>query len=130
MRPGIAARTLKSSTAMDRRKRRPGRILAPIAILIALGALFFVVTGSEVEQAEKGKNTDLSGETTTGKRGGRRRRGGSGRLPSRVYVVKSGDSPQGIADKVGVPIEKLRRLNPDALGDAQTLVVGARIKLR
>jgi len=115
---------------MDRRKRRPGRILAPIAILIALGALFFVVTGSEVEQAEKGKNTDLSGETTTGKRGGRRRRGGSGRLPSRVYVVKPGDSPQGIADKVGVPIEKLRRLNPDALGDAQTLVVGARIKLR
>ncbi|MBA2506474.1 MAG: LysM peptidoglycan-binding domain-containing protein [Thermoleophilaceae bacterium] len=87
-----------------------------------------MVSGSDVKEAGKGK-TDLTQETSTAKKGGKRRRG-SDRLPSRVYVVKAGDTPQGIAEKVGVPIEKLRSLNPDILGDAQTLVVGARIKLK
>lgn len=104
-------------------------MLAPIAITAAVAALFVVITGSDVKEAGKGK-TDLTQETRTAKQGGRRGRSRSGRLPSRVYVVKPGDTPQGIADTVGVPIDRLRELNPDSLGDAQTLVVGARIKLK
>ncbi|MEA2351873.1 MAG: LysM domain, partial [Thermoleophilaceae bacterium] len=44
------------------------------------------------------------------------------------YVVKTGDTLGSIAQKTGVPVEKLQELNPTL--DPQALVSGQRIKLR
>lgn len=107
---------------MDQRTRRSGRILAPIALLVAIGALYFVINGSDVEKKDK-KATNTT-QTTT--RGGRRRR--SGRLPSRNYVIKQDDTLAAISDKVGIPVAKLEELNPDL--DPQSLIAGQRIKLK
>jgi LysM repeat protein len=46
----------------------------------------------------------------------------------RRYTVKNGDTPSSIADKTGVPLEQILRLNPDI--DPQTLSPGQRIRLR
>jgi LysM repeat protein len=46
----------------------------------------------------------------------------------RRYRVKNGDTPSSIAEKTGVPLEEILRLNPDL--DPQTLAPGQRIKLR
>jgi LysM repeat protein len=46
----------------------------------------------------------------------------------RRYTVKAGDTPSSIAEKTGVPLEEILRLNPDL--DPQTLSPGQRIKLR
>ena len=43
-------------------------------------------------------------------------------------MVKTGDTLAGIAQRTGVPIERLQALNPNL--DPQTLVSGQRIKLR
>jgi LysM repeat protein len=45
-----------------------------------------------------------------------------------VYVVESGDTLGGIAEKTGVPVERLEELNPGL--DQFQLVAGQRIKLR
>ena len=58
----------------------------------------------------------------------RHRSTGSGKLPQNVYVVKSGDTLAGIADKTGVPVSRLQDLNPGL--DQFSLVAGQRIQLR
>ena len=49
------------------------------------------------------------------------------RRKRRVYVVKAGDTPSGIAEKTGVTLEQLEEANPDL--DPQLLAPGQRIKL-
>ena len=46
----------------------------------------------------------------------------------RTYTIKTGDTPSGIAERVGVPLEQILSLNPDL--DPQTLTPGTEIKLR
>jgi LysM repeat protein len=46
----------------------------------------------------------------------------------RTYTVKPGDTPSGIAEKTGVPLATLQRLNPTL--DPQTLSPGQKIRLR
>ncbi|MEA2136367.1 MAG: LysM domain, partial [Solirubrobacteraceae bacterium] len=50
------------------------------------------------------------------------------RKARRRYVVKAGDTPSGIAEKTGVPLSQILKLNPNL--DDQTLSVGDKIKLR
>ena len=47
---------------------------------------------------------------------------------AKTYTIKSGDTPSGIAVKVGVPLDQILELNPDL--DPQTLTPGTKIKLR
>jgi Tfp pilus assembly protein FimV len=47
---------------------------------------------------------------------------------SRFYVVKSGDTLSAIAERVGVALEDLQRLNPKVT--PQSLVPGQRLRLR
>jgi hypothetical protein len=107
--------------------RSPARFLAPLA-LVAFGiALFTVVTSSSTDPeggSDPGRATEEqpaaspgNGETDDGESKGRRR-----------YTVRPGDTPSSIADKTGVPLEDILRLNPDL--DPQTLSPGQRIKLR
>lgn len=109
---------------MDR--RLPARVLALLALVGVSVALYAVVTrtGSESDTATPPKAATSTTERSTpaSDRGTRRR---SGR---RRYTVRPGDTPSGIAEKTGVPIERLLELNPDV--DAQALQTGTRLKLR
>jgi LysM repeat protein len=104
--------------------RSPARFLAPLALVAVVIALFMVVSSSM-------NDTDKSGGTRSGSNGqptasptgkGKKKKG------PRRYTVKKGDTPTSIAEKTGVPLAEIVRLNPDL--DPQTLSPGQRIKLR
>ena len=104
--------------------RSPARFLAPLALVAFVIALFMVVTSSENQPGDSNAPNQSSGTTATPsstdadqKPKGRRR-----------YTVKPGDTPSSIAEKTGVPLDEILRLNPDL--DPQTLSPGQRIKLR
>jgi LysM repeat protein len=102
-------------------RRSPARFLAPLA-LVAVGiALFMVVQSSQTSSGGSGSRDGATGArptaTATPERRGPRR-----------YRVKEGDTPSSIAEKTGVPLEDILRLNPDL--DPQTLRPGQRIRLR
>ena len=122
---------------MDYRRRSPLRILAPLSLIAFSVACLLIVASSDVASddddsaprpSEAAERRDLgSGE------GGRRERstGQDTRereLPDEYYTVKTGDTLGGIAEKNGIPIEKLQELNPEL--DPQNLVSGQKIKLR
>ena len=105
--------------------RSPARFLAPLALVAVAIALFMVVSSSKEEKGGSGSPGQTSGNqpaaspTAEGK---------SERKGPRRYRVKTGDTPSSIAEKTGIPLEQILRLNPDL--DPQTLAPGQRIKLR
>jgi len=105
--------------------RSPARFLAPLALLAVAVALFMVVSsslkdsGGSTAPGQRTGNQPSASPTAEGKR---QRKG------PRRYRVKAGDTPTSIADKTGVPLDEILRLNPDL--DPQTLAPGQRIKLR
>jgi LysM repeat protein len=106
--------------------RSPARFLAPLALVAFVIALFIVVSSS-MNDTETGTGTgNQSGDSqpaASPTANGKRERKGP-----RRYTVKAGDTPSSIAEKTGVPLEDILRLNPDL--DPQTLAPGQRIKLR
>jgi LysM repeat protein len=108
--------------------RSPARFLAPLALVAVVIALLMVVSSSRNETGTSDKPGQTSSKSTAtpsakGGKGSQRDRKGP-----RRYTVKSGDTPSSIADKTGVPLEEILRLNPDL--DPQTLSPGQRIRLR
>jgi LysM repeat protein len=104
--------------------------MAPIALVIfAIAALIVLTTAGSSD-----KSSDRAGPTRAEQRDLRLKRSrerARTRPPTRsatVYVVKTGDTLGAIAEKTGVPVEKLQELNPNL--DPQALVSGQRIKLR
>ena len=84
--------------------RNPARFLAPLALLAVAFALFSILGGGGGE--EPATNTQpRATATATPKKGTKRKR--------KVYVVKPGDTPSGIAEKTGVSLEQLEEANPD-----------------
>jgi LysM repeat protein len=104
--------------------RSPARFLAPLALVAFVIALFLVVTSSEPDTESPAGSRNSSGDTrpTSSPTGKKERKG------PRRYRVKDGDTPSSIAEKTGVPLEEILRLNPDL--DPQTLSPGQRIRLR
>ena len=98
---------------------RLAAILALIAVLIVL--MVVVVTS-------------LGGEGGSGKsvahKGGRSQNTAKAQKQSarKIYVVKPGDTLSVIADKIGISVEQLQRLNPHV--DQFSLQSGDRVKLR
>jgi LysM repeat protein len=104
--------------------RSPARFLAPIALVAFAFALYTVVQNArEPAGSNSGAPAAQSPTATpakdTAKKSTKRKR--------KTYTVKTGDTPSGIAEKTGVPLETLLDLNPDL--DPQTLAPGERIKL-
>jgi LysM repeat protein len=106
--------------------RSPARFLAPLALVAVAIALFMVVSSSVNDSSDSGTssgqnsgNRPAASATAEGKR---QKKG------PRRYTVKPGDTPSSIAEKTGVPLDEILRLNPDL--DPQTLAPGQRIKLR
>ena len=102
--------------------RSPARFLAPLALVAFAFALFMVISSSGSDSGgdeEPASNSQPAATSTPSPDKPRRKR--------RVYVVKAGDTPSGIAEKTGVPLEQLEEANPDL--DPQLLAPGQRIKL-
>jgi LysM repeat protein len=108
-----------------RRRRNIARIFAPLALLACGAAVAVVVVTFTNEQADDDspeRTTTQAGERTTPGRDGQRR------PVRRFYRVKLNDTLGLIAEKTGVPVERLQELNPEL--DPQNLIVGQRVKLR
>jgi LysM repeat protein len=105
--------------------RSPARFIAPLALVAVGVALFMVISNSLDTSSENGAPNETSGSRPAASPtpDGKRERKGP-----RRYRVKPGDTPSSIAEKTGVPLEQILRLNPDL--DPQTLAPGQRIKLR
>ena len=99
-------------------ERSPARLVAPAALVAFLIAAILVAAASDGGQPG-GSGRQASTPSTVAKRA---------RRPPRVYVVKQGDILSSIAEKTGVPVERLEELNPSL--DPQVLRPGQRVKLR
>jgi LysM repeat protein len=107
-------------------RRNPARFLAPIALVAFAVALYTVI--SHGTQAGTGSSSSAGQQRTASPAGGTHGSHHKRRHRRRVYVVRSGDTPSGIAAKTGVALATLRRLNPTL--DPQSLAPGQRIRLR
>jgi LysM repeat protein len=109
----------------NRRRRSPFRLLAPLALLLCAAAIAAVVFNSDVvDDGNTSESASSAPETTPNERTSTEPR----RPRRRLYTVKLNDSLGAIAEKTGVPVERLEELNPEL--DPQALVVGQKIKLR
>ena len=100
--------------------RSPARFLAPLALVAFAIALFSILGGGD-GGGEEPANTQQPRATATATKtpAAKRKR--------KVYVVKPGDTPSGIAEKTGVSLEQLEEANPDL--DPQLLEPGQRIRI-
>jgi len=100
--------------------RSPARFLAPLALLAVAFALFSILGGGGGGDEDPATtNQPRATATATPKKETKRKR--------KVYVVKPGDTPSGIAEKTGVSLEQLEEANPDL--DPQLLAPGQRIRI-
>jgi LysM repeat protein len=110
-------------------RHSPARWLAPLALLVSIGAVLLVVSASGGGSGDGSETTTSSGITASGTT-----ETGSSTTETtttsgpRTYVVKPGDTLTAIADATGVPLEQIEQLNDDI--DSQSLTVGERIRLR
>lgn len=108
----------------NRIRRNTARIVAPLALVACAVALTVAITSSGDEQKDDGskaRTTTEAGERTTPEDTKRR-------TQRRIYRVKLNDTLGLIAEKTGVPVERLQELNPEL--DPQNLIVGQKVKLR
>ena len=107
--------------------RSPARLLAPLALVTVVVALFLVVGGGS--DSRQAPSTEVSRPSGSGQEASRTTTNRSRkRKQPKSYVVKSGDTPSAIAEKTGVSLQQIEELNPDL--DPQSLSPGQRIKLR
>lgn len=101
------------------------RILVPLALIACVGAVVALVADTmsasedpdpQRQRPAAARNND-DGESKKAKK----------KKPAE-YVVESGDTLSGIAEKTGVPIDRIVRKNPDL--DPRVLNAGQVIKLR
>lgn len=106
--------------------------MAPLALLIAIAAVGYVVTSNsgEDESGSASRSRDAGGSTTS--TNGKASTGKGETTPAssepKSYTVKPGDTLGMIAERTGVSVTELQELNPDL--DPQSLTVGDRIRLR
>jgi hypothetical protein len=116
------ARALTEIPDVEPPRSIAARVLAPLA-LVACGLALFLLVSDTLSGG--------GGDAGTGNERDRPRKEQQRNEPtveSDTYVVVPGDTFTGIAQKTGVPLAKLERLNPDL--DTATLNAGQQIKLR
>ena len=100
------------------------RVLAVLALLVGFVALLAIVAGS-LDGDESGRERPARQQRVDRDPG--RERAERPKIP-RTYEVQPGDSLSAIADRTGVPQERIEALNPGI--DDLTLQIGAELKLR
>jgi LysM repeat protein len=109
--------------------RSPARFLAPIALVAFAFALYTVVNDAR-DQGGGGSSSGSPAQSTPAHSSGKKKSSAKkqAKRKRKTYVVKTGDTPSGIAAKTGVSLTTLQELNPNL--DPQALTVGQRLKLR
>ena len=111
---------------MEPEHRSPLRILAPAAVVVFGLALILVVATTS---SSGGGGSGQSSQSERQDRGAQKQsERGRAALAKGTYTVKHNDTFGSIADRTGVPVDRLLELNPDV--DPQTLHEGQKIKLR
>lgn len=109
--------------------RSPARFLAPLALVAVVVALWLIVNHSlDTGSGGSGATTTEQESPAPGAKNASRPKKNKKKHAKRTYTVKPGDTPSGIAEKTGVPLEKIEELNPDL--DPQALAPGTKLKLR
>lgn len=111
-----------ATTAIPPKKRRVSmiaRVLAPLALAVALVAVFIVISGSSSSSEDSSQKHHA--------RGGNDKPDQSQPANEDTYVVQAGDTLDGIAQKTGVGVARLQELNENV--DTQALVPGSTLKL-
>jgi LysM repeat protein len=104
--------------------RSPLRFLAPIALAAFAVALYTVVKDAREPTGRSSSDTPAQASSTPSKQAASKK---SAKKKRRVYIVKKGDTASAIAEKTGVSIDTMRKLNKNF--DPQTLSPGQRIRL-
>jgi LysM repeat protein len=110
---------------VDRRRPRPGRWLAPVALITCIVAVYAVVDNTLLKDDTPSKGTGSSQQSTSTKTTSTKATKASKHRHS--YMVKSGDTLSAISIRTGVPLATIKRLNPKL--DADTLHAGQRVRL-
>jgi LysM repeat protein len=107
--------------------------LAPLALVAVLVAFLAIVTSAGNNSGGSATNesaTTPSTQTTATKKKTATSKTKSTKqvTVSRTYTVQVGDTLGGIADKTGVPLERIQELNPNV--DPHAMTTGQEIRLR
>jgi LysM repeat protein len=109
---------------VNRRRRRIGRWLAPVALITCAVAVYAVVDNTLLKNDSASSSSTSPQQTTTKTTS---KKGTKARKRRRAYVVKSGDTLSAISIKTGVSMTTIQRLNPKL--EADTLHAGQRVRL-
>jgi LysM repeat protein len=108
--------------------RSPARLLAPAALVATFLALFIVIGsgggGGDEAPVDSGSSKPAATTPSKSTKSSDSKKSSSS---SKRYTVKPGDTPSSIAEKAGMPLERLLELNPDI--DPQALSPGQKLKL-
>jgi LysM repeat protein len=110
---------------VNRRRRRIGRWLAPVALITCAVAVYAVVDNTLLKDDSASSSNGSTQQTTSTK--STSKKGAKTRKRRRAYVVKSGDTLSAISIKTGVSMTTIQRLNPKLQAD--TLHAGQRVRL-
>jgi LysM repeat protein len=110
---------------VNRRRRRIGRWLAPVALITCAVAVYAVVDNTLLKDDSTSSGNASTQQTTSKKTTSKK--GAKTRKRRRAYVVKSGDTLSAISIKTGVSMLTIKRLNPKIQAD--TLHAGQRVRL-
>jgi LysM repeat protein len=110
---------------VNRRRRRIGRWLAPVALITCAVAVYAVVDNTLHKDDSASSGSAGPQQTTTTKTTSKK--GTKARKRRRAYVVKAGDTLSAISIKTGVSMTTIQRLNPKL--EADTLHAGQRVRL-
>jgi LysM repeat protein len=121
---------------MDQRTRRsPARFLAPLALIAVLVAFLAIVSGSSDSgttppSSDSSTSTSTKSTTTATKTStaGTTKKSAKSGSTDKTYTVQVGDTLGGIADKTGVPLDRIEELNPDV--DPHAMTTGQEIRLK
>ena len=97
------------------------RVLAPIALVAVLLAVFVIVS-------QNTGDSDKAADDAKAKIDSEGKKDGEGAENPRHYTVEEGDTLSGIAAKFDVSVKRLERLNPDI--DPQALGAGQELTIR
>jgi LysM repeat protein len=109
-----------------RRRRSPGRWLAPLALLACAFAIYKVVDTTLLSH-DDGKTKTTTTTQTAQQKAAAAKKAQRKKAKHRTYVVKPGDVLSAIAEKTGVSVDEIQRLNPSV--DAATLRPGQKLRL-
>ena len=120
---------------MDQRTRRsPARFLAPLALIAVLVAFLAIVTSSGDNgggTTTPETNTSAATTNTTAKKKAAvkvKKQAAANADTAKTYTVQVGDTLGGIADKTGVPLDRIVELNPNV--DPHAMTTGQEIRLK